>query len=183
MLKRTLILLMSVFALNAYAENGKPEAGDIALFITDPFSSNTVGGLNLSTTSYNVGGFVIDDLMVYGGLRVLRASGDNTIGLNAGSRFYIDFQDSPIRTFIDGNLSVMNAEVDDSGVDTELRLITLGAFAGAEYMFTPNISLAARVGITVTDADTETTTGGNTMDSSTTVTNFGTTDLVLNYYF
>ena len=172
--------LVGISAAHAAEQKTGPKAGDIAVFITDPFNSNQVGGMNLSTTTYNIGGFVIDDLMIYGGFRVLRASGDNTIGLNAGARYYIDFfKNSPVRTFIDGNLSVTDAELSVSGIAADARLISMGAFAGAEYLFTPNISLAARIGLTVTDVNTE----ANNADGDTTVSNIGATDVTLNIYF
>lgn len=177
MFKRIMTLLMvSVVAATAHAEtnNDNTKAGNIAVFITDPFSSSSIGGLNISSTSYNIGGFVIDDLMVFGGLRVLRASGDNNIGLNAGTRYYMHFDGTPVRTFVDGSLSVADADYDQAA---NTRLVTLGGFAGAEIQMTPYASLAARVGISVTDINSD-------VDAfDTTVINFGSTDLVLNIYF
>ena len=167
--------LLSLFTIgNVYAD--RPEAGDIAVFVTDPFNTNQLGGLNVSTTSYNIGGFILDDLMVYGGLRGLRASGDNYYAFNVGSRFYLDIFDSPIRTFVDGNLSYASEDVD--GLDAEI--ITLGGFAGAELFLAPRASLAIRVGVTASKVDVE---AGTAMDNDTNVFNIGATDVVLNVYF
>ena len=170
MLKRLLALTFTtLFAINA-AHAETPGEGDLALFLSEPFSSSSLvdaamGGGGGPT--YNLGMFLSDDLMAYGSLRIVNNDIGTNFGLGGGVRFYQNTT-GPIRTFFDGNLRFYSMDLDEGSASA----FSLGGFFGGEFNLAPRASLAVRVGAAYSDFDGDM----STLD-------LGVADVLLNIYF
>lgn len=168
MLNRLLALITTALLLSATAHAEQPGEGDIALFLTQPFSSNSLESFGATGPTYNLGLFLSDDLMAYGSLRLVNADGNTNLGLGGGARLYQEYGAPYLRTFFDGNLSYTS--LDDG--DGSFNILQIGAFLGTEFNLAPRASLAVRVGATFTDVDGD----FNILD-------LGAADVLLSVYF
>lgn len=177
--------LASTIAIST-SHAAQPGEGDFALFLSDTFAESNFafdatgipGG-----PSYNLGMFFSDDLMGYGSLRLINHEEGTNIGLGLGARFY-QSSTGQLRTFLDGNFSytmlelggldAVGGNVGAAGDTAEISIMSLGGFFGAEYLFTSNFSIAAKVGGTFTDY-------GKDADFST--LDAGVADVMFNFYF
>ncbi|MBA3981108.1 MAG: hypothetical protein C0462_10960 [Alcanivorax sp.] len=168
MFRRLLALTLAAGLLAGTAHAEQPGEGDFALFLTQPFSSNSLESFGATGPTYNLGLFLSDDLMAYGSLRIVNADGNTNLGLGGGARLYQDFGAPYLRTFFDGNLSYTS--LDDG--DGSFNILQLGGFFGTEFNLAPRASLAVRVGATFTDVDGD----FNILD-------LGAADVLLSVYF
>ncbi|WP_111655381.1 hypothetical protein [Isoalcanivorax indicus] len=168
MFKRLLAMTFAAGLMASAAHAEQPGEGDFALFLTQPFSSNSLESFGATGPTYNLGLFLSDDLMAYGSLRIVNADGNTNLGLGGGARLYQDFGAPYLRTFFDGNLSYTS--LDDG--DGSFNILQLGGFFGTEFNLAPRASLAVRVGATFTDVDGD----FNILD-------LGAADVLLSVYF
>ena len=179
-----LILASSFFASASSNVAAQPSEGDMSLFLSNTFSESNLAfdllGLPAGPV-YNIGYFLNDDLMAYGSLRIINHEEGTNLGLGLGARFY-QAGSGQLRTFIDGSFSYATVEVagigdlglDDDDGSTDISIMSLGGFFGAEYMFSPNFSVAAKVGATFTDYG---------KDADATTLDLGAVDIMFNFYF
>ncbi len=152
---------------------GQHGAGDFAFFLTNAFGTNDsfvpgamgAGENGSLQPTYNVGYMVSDSIMPYGGFAQQNWGGGTATMLRGGSRFYLADR-GDVRLFADGELFIFMSNVDNNDS------IGLVGHGGAEYSFSSNFSIGARVGLALTDND-----AGNSQVT------LGTADVVLGFYF
>lgn len=161
------------------APPAQPGQGSKALFLSNVFNESNVAfqalGLPAGPT-YNLGLFLSDDMMAYGSVRLINHEEGTNASLGGGVRLY-QSRPGALRTFFDGSLSFVNLDGiadPNGGPDIDGRIISLGGYFGAEYLFSKNASVGAKVGGAFTDF------GG---DLDFTTTDLGVAEVMFNFYF
>ncbi|MDF1628759.1 MAG: hypothetical protein P1U78_03090 [Alcanivoracaceae bacterium] len=156
----------------------QPGEGSKALFLSNVFNESNVAfqalGLPAGPT-YNLGLFLSNDLMAYGSVRLINHEEGTNAALGGGVRLY-QSRPGALRTFLDGSLSYIKLDgVDDNAGGTiDGDIVSLGGYFGAEYLFTKNASVAAKVGGAFSDF------GG---DLDFTTLDLGVAEVMFNFYF
>jgi hypothetical protein len=90
------------------AQAARPQAGDFALFYTgfaddDAFGARGFSGVAVDRPTYNIGWFVTERLMPYGGVAYQSRDDFSETVLRGGARFYgIPLGTSNVSTFVSG---------------------------------------------------------------------------------
>ncbi len=174
-------LFLALTIISGYshaAPPAQPGKGDKALFLSNVFNENNVAFQALGLPggpTYNLGMFLSDTTLAYGSVRVTNHEEGTNVSLGGGARLYQP-RAGALRTFIDGSLSFTNLDgIDDNAGGTiDGRIVTLGGFFGAEYLFSRNASFGAKVGGSFSDF------GG---DLDFTTVDLGVAEVMFNFYF
>ena len=176
-------LLLALTAITGYSHAAPPALpgeGDKALFLSNVFNENNVAFQALGLPggpTYNLGLFLSDTTMAYGSVRLTNHEEGTNVSLGGGARLYQP-RAGALRTFFDGSLSLTNLDgiADPNGGPGTIdgRIITLGGFFGAEYLFSRNASFGAKVGGSFSDF------GG---DLDFTTLDLGVAEVMFNFYF
>lgn len=176
-----LLAVSLVTGVSHAAPPAQPSKGGKVLFLSNVFNESNIAfqamGLPAGPT-YNLGLFLSNDMMAYGSVRLINHEEGTNFAFGGGARLYQP-RPGPLRTFLDGSLSFtsiddLDASAGGGAAATDARIISLGGFFGAEYLFSKNISVGGKIGGTYTDF------GG---DLNFTTLDLGVTEVMFNFYF
>lgn len=178
----TALILSAALVSTGYAAEAGKSKSRTALFVSNVFNESNVafGALGLPEgPTYHAGIFLSDDMLAYGTLRLINHEEGTNYGFGGGARMYTP-RSAPLRTFFDGSLDyVVLSDIAGptgtvGGGASDVSVITLGGFFGAEYLFNKSASVALKVGATYSDY-------GKDADFST--LDIGVSKVMFNFYF
>lgn len=154
-MRRLLFIFMMLFTGSVYS--AQPQEGDIAIVLENPFDGRA---------TYSIGYHVSPAVMPYASISLVNQN-DSVFMLGGGSRFYQTGVSDKVRTFFDADLRFVSDGRD--GFQDQFRL---GGYFGAEASIGAGFTVSGRLGATYTN-----------FEDTDNLLNFGTTDVMINYYF